>query len=123
MILFGRILDANTGQGIPYATIEVTDDMGTFAGAATTSGVTGNFALDSLMMREGSFLRITSSGYKPVSIPFSEYSNISEFKLIPDYITLDPVVITAKKKVTSNNNSAIYAALGLGALFLLLKKK
>jgi len=123
MILFGRVLNANTGIGIPYANIEVTDDKGTFAGVGTSSGVTGSFALDSLMMREGSFLRITSSGYKPVSIPFSTYSNVNDFILIPDYVELPGVVVTAKKQAASNNNYAIFAALGIGALFLLMKKR
>jgi len=68
-------------------------------------------------------MRISSTGYKTISVPYSTYINVDTFKLIPALVTLDEVVITAKRNTATNNNAIIYAGLGLAALFLLLRKK
>jgi len=125
MIIFKKVIDQNTGVGIPYANIELIDGNGTYLGAATSSDVSGNFALDSLMMKPGTFLKITSSGYKSSAFSYDQYSidQDAAFALMPDIVELPPVVITAIKKGITENKNWVYAGLGIAALFLIMRKK
>jgi len=123
MIKYGQVIDANTGLGVPYATIEITDQAGTYTGAGVSAGATGNFAIDSLQIKPGSFMRISSAGYKTTSIPYLTYTNKDTFTLIPAIVDLDEIVITAKRTADTNKNAILYAGLGLAALFFLLRKK
>lgn len=125
MIILKKIVDQNTGNPIPYASVELIDQEGTFLGAGTSADVDGNFALDSLMMLPGTFLRVTSSGYNGAAFSYDQYSidkNIA-FALTRNTVELPPVVITAIKKTVKDNKGLIYAGLiVLGAYFLIRKK-
>lgn len=125
MIIFKKVIDQNTGVGIPYASVELIDGNGTFLGAGTSADVSGNFALDSLMMKEGTFLKITSSGYKSSAFSYDQYSidQDAAFALMPDIVELPTVVVTAIKKGIADNKNLIYLGLGITALYLIMRKK
>jgi len=125
MIILKKVVDSLTGDPIPYASIELIDSNGVFLGAATTADVAGNFALDSLMMKPGTFLKITSSGYSGAAFTFEQYSidKNAAFALARNTIELPEVVITAAKKAIDKNKNLIYAGVGLLAIYLLTRKK
>lgn len=125
MIIFKKVVDQNTGVGIPYANVELIDNNGTFLGAATSADVSGNFNLDSLMMKPGTFLKITSSGYKSDAFTYEQYAvdTDSVFGLVPDIVELPTVVVTAIKKGIMDNKNLIYLGLGITALYLIMRKK
>jgi len=125
MIVIKKIADYNSGNPIPFASIELIDRNGIFLGAGTSADVDGNFSIDSVMMAPGTFLKITSSGYKSQAIDFDTYSKdeTQTFYLVPDVVELPEVVITAIKKGFTDNKNLIYVGLALGALYLLTRKK
>jgi hypothetical protein len=125
MIILKKVIDSLTGKPIPYASVELIDGDGIFLGAGTTADVAGNFALDSLMMKPGTFLKITSSGYNGAAFSYDQYSvdNNAAFALSQNTIELPEVVITATKKAIDKNKNLIFAGLGILAVYLLTKKK
>jgi len=125
MIILKKVVDSLTGDPIPYATIELIDNNGVFLGAATTADVAGNFALDSLMMKPGTFLKITSSGYSGAAFTFEQYSidKNAAFALSRNTVELPEVVVTAMKKGIKENKNWIYLGLAVGALYLITRKK
>lgn len=125
MIILKKVVDDLTGNPIPYASIELIDNNGVFLGAGTTADVAGNFALDSLMMKPGTFLKITSSGYNGAAFSFEQYSidKNAAFALSRNNIELPEVVITAAKRAIDKNKTLIFAGLGILAVYLLSKKR
>jgi len=122
MIKSGRIVDNKTGAGIPYASIELTDYLGTYLGVGANADSQGYFTINSLMIEPGTFMRISSVGYQTTSYTYEDYVNFNVFTMVNVATELEPVVITAPKK-DANKNVIIYGGLGLLALMLLLKKR
>jgi hypothetical protein len=125
MIILKKVVDSLNGDPIPYASIELIDSNGVFLGAGTTADVAGNFALDSLMMKPGTFLKITSSGYSGAAFTFEQYSidKNAAFALSRNTVELPEVVVTAMKKGIKENKNWIYLGLAVGALYLITRKK
>lgn len=121
MILYGKVVDQKTGDAVPYASIELTDQAGKYLGFGVAAGVDGSFSLDSPMMEPGTFIRLSHAAYNTVSFPFEVYQFADIFKMVQKVEDLTPVVITATKKETTNN--AILIALGIGAMLFLFSKK
>lgn len=121
MIKSGKVIDVNTGEGIPYASIEVTDQLGTYLGAGVSADVRGNFSIDSTMMQPGTFLRISSVGYSTMSFPYSIYTSYTNFELSPVIQSLPGITISPTKK--ADNNTLIAAGVGLAFLYFLMRKK
>jgi hypothetical protein len=125
MIILKKVVDSQTGLPIPYASIELIDQNGIFLGAGTSADVDGNFALDSLMIKPGSFLKITSSGYQGAAFTYEQFTidKDAAFALSRDNVELPEVIITAAKKAVEKNKNLVYAGLGILAIYLLTKKK
>ncbi len=121
MIKRGQVTDSNTNTGIPYASVEVTDQLGTYLGAGVSADVNGNFDIDSTMMKPGTFLRISSVGYQTMSYPYNIYTAYNNFELSPQVTSLPGITISPTKK--ANQNTLIYAGVGLAFLYFLMKKK
>ncbi len=121
MIKQGKVTDSSTGRGIPYASVELTDQFGTYLGIGTSAGVNGDFALDSTLLKDGTFLRFSSVGYQTMSYPYSLYSSYTNFELNQQIESLPGITIQPTKKV--DTNTMIYAGLGLAMLIFLMKKK
>jgi len=121
MIKTGKVTDSSTGKGIPYASVELTDQFGTYLGVGTSCDVNGSFALDSTLMKAGTFLRISSVGYQTMSFPYTLYGAYTNFELNQEIESLPGITITSTKK--ADNNTLIAAGLGLAVLLFLLKKR
>jgi len=125
MIILKKVIDGTTGDPVPYANVELIDSDGIFLGAGTTADVGGNFALDSLMINPGTFLKITSSGYNGAAFSYEQFAidKNAAFVLMRNNIELPAVVITAAKNAFEKNKTLVYAGLGLLALYFITKKK
>lgn len=125
MIILKKVVDSLTGNPIPYASVELIDTDGIFLGAGTTADVAGNFALDSLMIKPGTFLKITSSGYNGAAFSYDQFSvdKNAAFALTQNTIELPEIVVTAAKKAIDKNKTLIFAGLGILAVYLLSKKR
>jgi hypothetical protein len=123
MIKFGKVTDLNTGTGIPYASVEVFDKNGTYLGAGVSADVSGNFNIDTLQLKPGTFIKISSVGFQSGSYSFDQFVNLDVFSLqrltenLPDY------VVTAKRSIDNQQKMLIIGGLGLLALILLTNKK
>ena len=122
MIKQGRIIDATTGQGIPYASVEITDAAGTYLGAGVSADVRGNFDIDSEMMMPGTFMRISSVGYSSESLPYTDYLAQRTFALKSAAQTLPPVVVSVPATQGKEKNAILATGIGLFLLALLLKR-
>lgn len=122
MIKQGRIIDAVTGQGIPYASVEITDASGTYLGAGVSADVRGNFDIDSEMMMAGTFMRISSVGYSSESVPYTDYLTQRTFALRPAAQTLPPVVVSVPPAANKEKNAILATGIGLFLLALLFKR-
>ena len=121
MLKRGIIKDAATGQGIPYATVEITDVNGVYLGAGVSADVQGSFTIDSMQMQPGSYMRISSVGYGSQSFPYDVYLGRSVFTLSPVAQQLPPVTVTVPAAGTDKNKIALAVAAGL-ALLLFMRK-
>ena len=123
MIKIANVRDSQTGEPIPYASVEITDQQGVYLGAGASTDGNGNFSIDSLQMQQGSFMRISSVGYKTVSFPYDQYSILRIFPITKQSTVLDEVVITAKRKVDQTNKIAAISAIGLLIFLFATSKK
>jgi TonB-dependent SusC/RagA subfamily outer membrane receptor len=87
--IFGSVVDAKDGSGIPGVSIIV---QGTSIGGVTNSS--GNFAI--MNVPNDATLQISFIGYKTVEIPVENQTRFN-VKLEPDVQVLDEVVVTAAR--------------------------
>lgn len=122
MIITGRVIDQATGAGIPFATVELTDKAGNYLGYGVNTNNSGSFSMDSGMIQPGTYLRMSSVNYLQRSFSYQEYIGTNTFALQPANVTLDEIVITAKKTET-NKNTALWVVGGLALAWYLFKKR
>ena len=85
--IIGKVLDAQNDEPIPFANIFFKNTT-----IGTTSGFDGSFSMETKLAEDS--LTVSSVGYYPQSMPVlkGRFQEIV-FKLIPDRVTLDEVVI------------------------------
>lgn len=114
MLLSGQIYDNKTGQGIPYASISVTDANASSFVDGVAADEYGLFYLDSPKLDTSKYLYVTSTGYLPVLIDDDVYTQSSKIGL-DQAGDLETVYVTAQKK-----DNGWIALIGTGAVVALL---
>lgn len=112
--ILGHILDAASGENIPYATIYVEE-----TGGGTVSNEDGQFELTSL--KAGKYtLRASVMGYetmtKEVSVS-ADYVTIVHFKLKQEAKVIDEVVVSANRNEVSRKDAPVVVSVANPALF------
>lgn len=99
--LIGRILDAATGQPVPYATLSYQGHK-----LNTVADANGRF---SIARHNGWSLQVTALGYRAETVSVTESSlRNMQIRLHPDEKTLNEVVVRSKKsKYSRKNNPAV----------------
>ena len=97
LAFLGQVVDASTGEPIPFVNIGVVD-----RGVGTVSNEDGFFLLQFRResVQPGDILRISSLGYVPSEIPLSRLKQSTKefvFRLQPTAIDLDEVVVSTKE--------------------------
>ena len=97
----GQVLDNESKKGIPYATVYYQGSKG------TATDKDGFFSYQS-SVRNDKALRISSAGYKSVTVPLNEFGF---YVLTPDTKQLEDVVIKTKKKTKGPTSGGLTASL------------
>ena len=112
--IFGHIIDATTGEHIPYATIAV---MGTTIGCAADG--TGHYKINNIP--EGTHIIVVSAvGYGTVERTFTSKKGISEelnFTLTESSTIVDQVVVSATRNETNRRETATVVNVASTKLF------
>jgi len=120
MIIEGQVYDPQLGMGVPYASVELTDQGGNYMGFGVSADGNGVFTMDSPMIQPGSFLRFSQAAYQTKSVPYDQYVSNSTFTMTPANQTLPLVSVTAPAK--KQNSALILGGIAL-VLFLVMRKK
>ena len=112
--IFGHIIDATTGEHIPYATVAV---MGTTIGCAADG--TGHYKINNIP--EGTHIIVVSAvGYNTVERTFTSKKGISEelnFTLTESSTIVDQVVVSATRNETNRRETATVVNVASTKLF------
>lgn len=117
MILTGYIYDNQNGQGIPYATVRITDNDGDNLQDGIIADGYGYFSIDSPQLDGQGWLYVSSAGYQPVMVNsgvFQESGDIGLYRAGD----LAPVVVTAAPN--KRNDKWMIFLLAGGGLALVL---
>ncbi len=103
-VLTGAVLDAETGQRVPFAQVGI---PGTATGTVTDQD--GTFRLDGVP-EEAFTLRVQNLGYRTreITVPPSE-DNV-EITLAYDYLQVDEIVVTGRATTIGRRNAAVSIA-------------
>ena len=99
--LTGRIVDGETGEGVPYASVIYKGH-----GVAVISDIDGRFSID---RHQGWRLTFSAVGYKSEEVTITEQKRGElDITLRPDKLTLQEVTVNAKKgRYSRKNNPAV----------------
>ncbi len=99
--LTGRIVDGETGEGVPYASVIYKGH-----GVAVISDIDGKFSID---RHQGWRLTFSAVGYKSEEVTITEQKRDElDITLRPDKLTLQEVTVNAKKgRYSRKNNPAV----------------
>ena len=99
--LTGRIVDGETGEGVPYASVIYKGH-----GVAAISDIDGRFSID---RHQGWRLTFSAVGYKSEEVTITEQKRGElDITLRPDKLTLQEVTVNAKKgRYSRKNNPAV----------------
>ena len=99
----GRIVDARTGEGIPYASVTIHSLPDSTMVEYSIATENGAFVLEKARGERDFFLRFSSLGYLPECHMLSEFSSLSNITILmqPDDTLLEEVIVTGRKKVVS----------------------
>ncbi|MBN2820568.1 MAG: carboxypeptidase-like regulatory domain-containing protein [Bacteroidales bacterium] len=102
--IYGRLIDTDSGEGIPFATIMVKD-----LGKGVISNAQGDFIIPKTIQNQNDTLIISCMGYtsKYVNLKNLKKQELNTIALKVAVILLDEVVIKAKKRVKSLSPSEI----------------
>jgi hypothetical protein len=115
MLITGQVYDNETGTGIPYASVTITDTDGkTFLGGTAADGY-GLFMLDNPILDDSKYLYVTSSGYMPVLVDDDVYTQSGMIGL-DQAGNLPTVYVTPD---SNKNDWFIYILFGGGLVLLL----
>ncbi|MDH5474549.1 MAG: carboxypeptidase-like regulatory domain-containing protein [Cyclobacteriaceae bacterium] len=102
----GQILDANTEEPLPYATVQL---KGTTIGVVADEN--GNFILQQICDEEFDII-ISSVGYKTLEHHHDNYHEVDIVYLAQEELFLESVVIQGKKENTELNSSIVSSLSG-----------
>lgn len=105
----GQIIDAETSEGVPSATVELW--YGNVMLARVVANSKGLFSIESASVPDR--VRITSASYKPQDYSYQQVMDDSFLPIEKNIVEGEPVIVTAMKK-----NPMV--ALGIGLLLLVL---
>ncbi len=96
--IYGRLIDADSGEGIPFATIMVKD-----LGKGVISNAQGDFIIPETIQNQNDTLLISCMGYatKFVNLKNLKKQELNTIVLKVAVISLDEVVVKAKKREKS----------------------
>jgi hypothetical protein len=115
MLLTGQVYDNQTKQGIPYASVQITDSTGSLFTGGVAAAEDGTYELDSPALNSKDvYLYVSSTGYIPVLIDEIYFSNA---KIGLDQAGNLPVAYVSFKP--HENDWIAYLLFG-GGLYLLL---
>lgn len=117
MLLTGQIIDNQTLIGIPFASIQITNDDATANLGGTVADENGLYLLDSPQL-DGSPLYISSTGYLPVLVHDDVYTTTGIIGL-DQFGELPAVVVTPHK----HDEWLIWLLVGGGLLLLIATAK
>lgn len=141
MILQGTIIDKQTKQPIPFASITVISSKGVYTGAGASADYKGYFYIDTGIYEDGYFIKATSIGYQPATdLLYSDY-NVDwsgiialdrQDKTLPEVVVTSsasnknwlwllaavPLLIDNKNSQVSKIDKGDVLAVGLGLLLL-----
>lgn len=123
MVITGKVIDKETGDGVPYATIELRNENDQYLGYGTPADQFGNFSLSTDSFAPGTVLAVSHTSYNTTSVPYSTYINNSTVQLSRRNIDLENVVVTAPKAGTDVAKKLLIGAGILAAILLLSSKK
>jgi hypothetical protein len=118
MTIYGKVLDNDTRQPVPGATVTLWKNN--IKVAAVAASVDGDFSISppaGIIIPDQ--LGISSVGYIEKFYPIAEASGTSHFLLIRDIKELPPVVVTPGG---TKSNTWLWWALGIAAAIALRKK-
>lgn len=98
MLIQNRLIDADTYEGIPSATVAVVDNN-SYTGPSTVTDYTGSFILDNYALDPSgtASVLISSVGYEPVMVDPVVFTRSPVYALDKRYTALEPVTVTPKK--------------------------
>lgn len=119
MNLNGYIYDNISGQGIPFATVMITNNEGDSLQDGTVANGYGFFDIDSPLLDGPGWLYVSSTGYQPVLVNPGVFQESGDIGLDRSG-DLVPVVVTATR--TKSNDKWMIFLLAGGGLALLLSE-
>lgn len=109
MTVQGKIIDTDTGAGIPAASVVLSTQSGLNLGAGTSAGGSGDFFLSDDRITADGFLMFSSVGYFPILTSVRYFTGdgaVIDLEKMP--AQLQPVYVTPRKR---NMWIAVVAAL------------
>lgn len=94
MKYYGTVIDAETNEGVPSATVELWYGNVMLARAAANGA--GVFSIESASIPDQ--VRITSASYKPQVYSYQQVMDDSYLPIQKNIVEEDPVIVTAVKK-------------------------
>lgn len=119
MLITGQVYDNQTGQGIPYASVQIADAAATHFLGGVAADADGLFLIDDPNLA-GNSLYVSSTGYVPVLVSDNVYTDGALIGL--DQAGNLPVVYVSPKP-KSENEWFIYLLFGGGLALLLATAK
>lgn len=116
--LHGKVIDLETQQPLPGASITIVDPSGQYLGDGVAADRSGLWMLASGLFM-GNFVMFTNVGYEPVTVAAEDLGVLSVVGLLKKSSVLDPVVVTPD----NNKKSKIpWWIIGIIGVTLLYKK-
>lgn len=100
MVVTGKLIDADSYEGIPSVSIGVVDEKGYYIGNGTTTDIFGAFSLNNpaLTLGGNNQLLITSVGYFPVIADPTVFADTNVYALERKPANLEEFVVTGSAK-------------------------
>lgn len=115
MNYYGTVIDADTNEGVPGATVELW--YGNVMLARTIANAVGSFSISSASVPDR--VKITSASYKTGDYSYQAVMDDSFLPIQKNIVEGEPVIVTAMRK----KGAAAMLMLGLLAVLLLNKKR
>jgi hypothetical protein len=107
MEIQGYVIDESTGNGIPGASVTITDADAKPTGEGTIADNQGFFKYNGTTVESGGYMLFTSVGYKSTLVPYGIVLEVGNAQLEQDATVLPDPVITAHLK---SKNGGLWAA-------------
>lgn len=113
-MIMGHVIEHDTEENIPFASVYIIE-----TGASTMSNEEGQFEFKGLP--EGKYnLRVTAMGYAAETkevVVSKEFTTVIHFKLKPDAIAVDEVVVSANRNAISRKEAPVIVSVASMELF------